>query len=342
MRLAIDAMGGDHAPEEIVAGAVASLSVISEDDSIVLVGQEDLINSELRKHPDCSGDSKLEVVHASQRIEMADNPVDALRHKKDSSISKMVSMAASKEVDAMISAGNTGACVAACQMQLRTLQGVSRPGIAVVVPSFSGPVVLCDVGANPAPKVHHMHHYALMASIYAEVAFKLDRAPRVALLSIGEEDAKGSPLVKQVREIIKNDNRINFTGFVEGRSILSGQADVVICDGFVGNVVLKLIEGLADGLVKMVMREVANFDPEKVKTFEPILKHLVQKHDYREHGGAPLLGVDGIFITCHGSSNARAIKSAAVVACRLAKSNINERIVEYVNNEPSSETMESS
>jgi glycerol-3-phosphate acyltransferase PlsX len=243
----------------------------------------------------------------------------------------MAELAAEGKANAVISAGNTGACVAACQMKIRPLKGVHRPAIAVVIPSFGGPMVLCDCGANPMPKPHHLHQYALMASIYVKQLFNLSHQPRVALLSIGEEEAKGSPLIKQVRTLIKTDPRINFVGNVEGRTILSGQADVVICDGFVGNVVLKLIEGLSDGLSKMLLQQIGKTDPKMLGMFEPILREIHQKHDYSEHGGAPLLGVDGICIICHGSSNRRAMKNAIAVAYRLAKSNINDKIVEYVN-----------
>jgi phosphate acyltransferase len=331
MRLAIDAMGGDYAPLEIVAGAVDALGILSEEDRLVLIGQEDRIRESLSSLPGWKNDPRVEIVHCTEVIGMGDNPVDALRHKKDNSISRMAELASEGKADAVISAGNTGACVAACQMKIRPLKGVHRPGIAVVIPSFGGPMVLCDVGANPMPKPHHLHQYALMASIYVKSLFSLPHEPRVALLNIGEEDAKGSPLVKQVRALIKADPRINFVGYVEGRTILSGQADVVICDGFVGNVVLKLIEGLSDGLSKMLVQQITEADPKMLKVLEPILRGVKQKHDYSEHGGAPLLGVDGICIICHGSSNRLAIKNAIAVAYKLAKSNINDRIVEHIN-----------
>jgi phosphate acyltransferase len=331
MRLAIDAMGGDYAPQEIVAGAVQALSLLGAEDRLVLIGQEERIRQSLSAIPEWTNDPRLEILHASEVVGMGDNPVDALRHKRDNSISRMAQLAADGQADAVISAGNTGACVAACQMKIRPLKGVARPGIAVVIPSFGGPMVLCDVGANPMPKPHHIHQYALMASIYAKELFNLSESPRVALLSIGEEDAKGNPLVKQARALIKADPRINFVGYVEGRTILAGAADVVICDGFVGNVVLKLIEGLADGLTKMLMKQIGEADPKMLKAFEPILKDVWSKHDYSEHGGAPLLGVAGVCIICHGSSNRRAIKNAIAVAYKLAKRNINERMEEYLN-----------
>jgi glycerol-3-phosphate acyltransferase PlsX len=333
MRIAIDAMGGDHAPHEIVAGAVAGLDQLSPADHLVLVGQQDRIRAELEKLGRAETDHRLTILHANDVIEMGDHPVDALRQKRDSSIGRMAKLAADGEVDAFISAGNTGACVAACQMKIRALKGISRPGIAVVIPSFGGPTVLCDVGANVAPKPHHLHQYALMCSVYAQHFFSLPHPPRVALLSIGEEDAKGNQLVKQVRSLLKNDPRLNFVGYVEGRTLLSGHADVVICDGFVGNVALKLIEGLAYGLVEMLTKEIAQENHQLAKGFEPILKNLWRKHDYSEYGGAPLLGVDGICIICHGSSDRRAIKNAVIVAKGMTNTNINQRIVEFVNSE---------
>jgi glycerol-3-phosphate acyltransferase PlsX len=331
MRLAVDAMGGDHAPREIVAGCVESLSALGADDVVILVGQEPKIREELSSHPGWNNDPRIEIVHSAEVVGMGDHPVDAIRQKRDNSITRMVMLAAEGKADAIISAGNTGACVAACQMKLRPLKGVHRPGIAVVIPSFSGPMILCDCGANPTPKPHHMHQYAQMASIYAKTLFNMPDMPKVGILNIGEEDDKGNPLVKQGRALIKADSRLNFVGYVEGRTILSGQADVVIADGFVGNVVLKLIEGLSEGLMGMLMHYFTKEDPKLAEAFKPAIKHIRAKHDYSEHGGAPLLGVDGLCIICHGSSDRRAIKNAVLAAGRLAHSNVNKHIAEFIN-----------
>src|SRR5262245_20372071 len=207
MRIAIDAMGGDHAPGEIVAGAIEGLQFLGSGDECVLIGREDTI----RPHLSPNGDGRIRVEHCTQVIEMDDVPVEALRQKKDSSIMKMAVMAADKRVDAVISAGNTGACVAACQLRMRTLPGVSRPGIAVVLPSFHGPVTICDVGANVEPKPHHLLEYAVMAAIYAETILGI-RNPRVGLISIGSEEVKGKQQTKLVRELIRNETRLNFVG----------------------------------------------------------------------------------------------------------------------------------
>jgi glycerol-3-phosphate acyltransferase PlsX len=323
-------MGGDYAPKEIVAGAVLALQTLAQDDRQVLIGQEDRIRAELASLAEWNNDPRLEIVHTREVVEMGDHPVEALRQKKDNSISRMAQMAANGEVDAVISAGNTGACVAACQMKIRPIKGVSRPGIAVVIPSFAGPIIMCDVGANPMPKPHHLHEYALMASIYHKCLFKVDR-PRVALLNIGEEDDKGNPLVHQVRDLIKHDPRLNYVGYVEGRTLLAGAADVVVCDGFVGNVVIKLIEGLTDCLTKALFQTLQKKDSKVLDVLGPVLKEACQQYDYTEHGGAPLIGVDGICIICHGVSDRRTIKNAVGLASKLAKSNVNQHIVESIN-----------
>jgi glycerol-3-phosphate acyltransferase PlsX len=330
MRIAVDAMGGDHAPAQIVRGAVEGLAFLGASDELVLLGREEAIAAHL------PGDSavrrRITVHHCSETIEMEDSPVEALRQKKDSSIAVMARLAADKQVDAVISAGNTGACAAACQLKMRTLGGVQRPGIAVIIPSFSGPLTMCDVGANIAPKPHHLLQYAQMASAYAETILKIHR-PRVGLLSIGTEEIKGSPLVKQTRELIKQDASINFIGNVEGRDLFAGACEVAICDGFVGNVVLKLTEGLADGLFKTIKREIVAERPELVKDFEPVIKAVWARHDYSEYGGAPLLGVDGVCIICHGSSDHRAIKNAVRVAVEYVKTDLNHVITDRLTEE---------
>jgi len=325
MRIAIDAMGGDHAPDEIIQGAIEGREFLGDDDRIVLYGRQDVVAAGLT--PGAAADSRIEIEHAPDVIEMHEAPVDALKQKRQSSIVLMVKHAAEKKVDTVISAGNTGAFAAASQLKMRTLQGVHRPGIAVVLPSFSGPLTVCDAGANVAPKPMHLLQYAKMATAYAEYVLKIP-SPRVGLLSIGGEDVKGSPLVKQSNELLKADNSLNFVGNVEGREIFSGACDVAVCDGFVGNVVLKLAEGMAEGLIRMIAREVAADSEELTKRFEPIIKAIWQKHDYSEYGGAPLLGVAGSCIICHGSSDRRAIKNAVRVAVELNRSHLNDVITE--------------
>jgi glycerol-3-phosphate acyltransferase PlsX len=260
---------------------------------------------------------------------MDDQPVEALRHKRNSSIAVMAQYAAQKKVDVAISAGNTGAYVAAWQMHLKLLPGVLRSGILVVFPTFEGPVILCDVGANIAPKPAHLYQYALMSCIYAREVEGIAN-PRVGLVSIGQEDAKGNELIKKTNQLLRDDNRIRFVGNIETRVFLGRPADVVICDGFVGNVILKLTEGLADGLFKAIKKEIQNHSPEILKHFEPVIERLYAKHDYNEYGGAPLMGVNGTCLICHGSSDSRAIKNAITRSRHQATLNINQKIIEEV------------
>ncbi len=325
MRIAIDAMGGDHAPGEIVRGAVEGLAFLGAEDRLILIGRQEVIDPLVPDDPDLR--RRITVTHAPEVIEMDASPVEAIRQKKNSSIMVMAKLAAQGEVDAVISAGNTGAFAAACQLRLRTLSSVQRPGVAVVLPSFTGPITVCDAGANVAPKPHHLLQYAHMASAYAEIILKIAN-PRMGLLSIGGEDVKGNPLVKQARGLIKQDSTLNFVGNIEGRELFSGACDVAICDGFVGNVVLKLTEGLAEGLFATIRREIEAESPDLAKSFEPVVESIWARHDYSEYGGAPLLGVDGVCIICHGRSNARAIKNAVRVAVELIRSDLNNIIVQ--------------
>jgi glycerol-3-phosphate acyltransferase PlsX len=263
---------------------------------------------------------------------MDDPPVSAIRAKPDSSIVRMAEAAGRRADDAVkcdviISAGNTGACVAAAQMAMRRLPGVHRPGIAVTVPTFYGPIVLCDVGANPDPRPTHLHQYAHMASIFAQRIVGIAH-PRVALMNIGGEEAKGSTLVKETRQLIKADAKINYVGYIEGRDLFEGKADVIVTEGFTGNVVLKLAEGLIAGLFKTIAREIMATDPQLALKFEPVVKQIYKKHDYHEYGGAPLLGANGTCIICHGSSEARTIKAAIRNAVQLARMDVNAAIVE--------------
>src|SRR6476620_8404257 len=241
----------------------------------------------------------------------------------------MCKLAAKGEADVVISAGNTGACVAAAQLRMRTLPGISRPGIAVVVPTFHGPVVIGDVGANIAPQPRHLQQYAIMAGAYATAVCGIEN-PRVGLLSIGEEDAKGTGLSKEARKLMRDEPLINFIGNVEGRDLFSGQVDVVVCDGFVGNIILKFTEGIAEGLFQTIMRELQEYAPELLEQFKPVMKKIYHKHDWQEYGGAPLLGVGGYCLICHGRSEARSSKNAVRVGRQLCNSGVNDKIGEEI------------
>jgi glycerol-3-phosphate acyltransferase PlsX len=323
-------MGGDHAPSEILQGCWHAAPLLDAGDTISLVGDEKVILDGLEKSALSPSQKKqYRVIPATQVIGMDESPVEAIRSKPDSSISVMCKRAAKKEEDAVISAGNTGACVAAAQLRMRLLPGVSRPGIAVILPTFHGPVVICDVGANPEPKPKHIEQYAIMAGAYATVVCG-SKEPRVGLLSIGEEDAKGNTLTREARKFMKDEPLINFVGNVEGRDLFKGVVDVVVCDGFVGNIVLKFTEGMADGLFRTIAAEIQDAAPNLTEQFKPIMKRIYDKHDWQEYGGAPLLGVDGYCLICHGRSEARAIKNAIRVTKQLTASRINEKIVETI------------
>jgi glycerol-3-phosphate acyltransferase PlsX len=323
-------MGGDHAPVEILQGCWQAAPLLDPEDTVFLVGDETIILRGLESSPLNSQQKELyKVVPTTQVIAMDESPVDAVRAKPDSSINVMCKLAAKGEADAVISAGNTGACVAAAQLRMRLLPGVSRPGIAIMLPTFHGPVVICDVGANPEPKPKHIEQYAIMASEYAKAVCGRKK-PRVGLLSIGEEDAKGNTLTRESRKMMREEPLINFIGNVEGRDLFKGVVDVVVCDGFVGNIVLKFTEGMADGLMRTIVAEIQEAAPELVEQFNRIMQKIYVTHDWQEYGGAPLLGVDGYVLICHGRSEARAIKNAIRVMKQLTTSRINEKIVESI------------
>jgi glycerol-3-phosphate acyltransferase PlsX len=330
MRIAIDAMGGDNAPEAIVSGALEAAELLSRDDEIILVGPEETVKTQI---PAGKLKDGLSIVDAPQVIEMAEAPIESLRKKPKSSISVMAKLAKRGQADAVISAGNTGACVAAFQMRMRNLEGVNRPGIAVVFPTFEGPVTICDVGANIACKPINLYQYAIMARIYSKHLLGIEN-PRVGLMSIGQEDAKGNEVVKRTRELMRADSKLNFTGNIEGRDIFKGKCDVAVCDGFVGNVVLKLTEGVVDGLFKAIKHELGS---EKLLAlrFAKVIKRIYKKYDYNEYGGAPLLGVNGTALICHGASESRTIKNAIMTAKQYHTKKINNRIIEYLSEAPS-------
>ena len=330
MRVAVDVMGGDHAPDEILTGCFQALEFLGSDDVIMLVGDEDAIAQGLASSGLTPEQKKrFQVVHTTQTIDMDESPVEAIRSKPDSSISVMCKLASKGEADIVISAGNTGACVAASQLRMRLLPGVSRPGIAVVVPTVHGPVVVCDVGANIQPKPKHLQQYAIMAAAYSAALCGVDN-PRVGLLSIGEEDAKGTQTVKDARKLMRDEPLINFVGNIEGRDIFRGIADVVVCDGFVGNIVLKFTEGMAEGLFQMIITELQESAPQALEMLQPVLKTLLKRHDWQEYGGAPLLGIGGYSMICHGRSKAKAIKNAIRVSRQLYDAKINDAIVDRI------------
>lgn len=325
MRIAIDAMGGDHAPGEIIAGALEARDVLDSEDELVLIGDEETIKSHLAKLG--APIDTFRIFHAPEVIGMEESPVEALRRKPKSSIAIMARAASHRQVDAVLSAGNTGACVAGCQLRMRNLEGVIRPGIAIVLPTAGGPVTMCDVGANIACKPIHLYQYAIMASIYSEAMFGI-RNPRVGIMNVGEEEGKGNDLVKKTRDLLRNDPKINFIGNLEGRDLFEGKCDVVICEGFMGNVVLKLTEGLVDMIFGAIKQELKSRNKLMALWFKSVMTSFFRKYDYHEYGGALLLGVNGVSVICHGSSKARTIKNAVFACKKFAVKHINERIIE--------------
>ncbi len=319
MRIGLDAMGGDHAPREIVRGARDGLRYMGPDDRLILYGIKDQVEAEARDAG--LNDPRISIEHCSEVVEMHEPPVEAIRQKRDSSLMRMAAAAGKGGLDGMISAGNTGAFVAACQLRVRPIEGVSRPGIAVLMPTFHGPVVICDVGANLSPKAQHLYEYARMGSIYAQRMLGHAK-PRIGLISIGEEEGKGNPLVKEAFGLIKSDPSLIYAGNMEGRDIFAGEAEVFICDGFVGNVILKLTEGLAEGLFKTIFGEFKQESPELVKAFQPVVDRIWKRHDFAEYGGAPLMGLSSLALICHGRSDARAIANAVRATVEQHRANL--------------------
>jgi phosphate acyltransferase len=324
MRIALDAMGGDHAPAPIVQGAIQAVQKDPEM-RVVLVGDKAQIDPFLASAP--GGLERLEVFHASQVIGMEESPGLAFRKKPDNSITRCWQLLQKRDVEAIVSAGHTGAMVAGGFLLRLFLKGVRRPGIAALMPTLKGLSVLLDVGANVHPKPAHLYQYGVMGAIYAKHILQRDN-PKIGLLNVGSEEDKGNELAKETQELFRNSPvRDQFIGNIEGRDINKGICDVIVTDGFVGNVVLKVCEGVFDFVMRVVGKEVMS----TLKTEQPLaqqaLGNVIKRYDYHELGGAPLLGVDGICIICHGSSKERAIENALHVAAKHARAKLNERIV---------------
>jgi len=315
-RIAVDAMGGDFGPQVVIPGAVKVAR--NKEYDLILVGDEVQVASELSK-VDARG-VICRIVHASQVADMHDKPSEALRKKKDSSIQVAVNLVKNGEADGVISAGNTGATLATSLFTLGRMEGVDRPGLATIMPTETLPCVLIDVGANVDCKPVNLLQFGVMADVMARTLLRLPQ-PKVAVLSIGEEEGKGNQLAKEAFELLKKST-LNFVGNVEGRDIFSGKVDVVVCDGFVGNVSIKLAEGLAASMGRLLKGELRRGFFAKIGTTLALsaLKRFSRIMDYTEYGGAPLLGLNGIVIVAHGSSNAKAIGNAVDMAgtfCRL-------------------------
>lgn len=323
MRIALDAMGGDHGPAPNVAGALLALAA-APDLSVVLVGDRAQLDPLLATAPA----DRLEVFHASQSVDMKEKPVEALRKKPDASIARCWQLMAEKKVDGLVSAGNTGAVVAGGLRLRRFLRCVHRPGIATVMPTAKGRCVILDVGANVFPKPRHLLEYGVMGGVFARHMLGCER-PTIGLMNVGEEEGKGHDLVRQTYDLFRTSPlKDRFVGNVEGRDIHRGAVDVVVTDGFTGNVVLKLSEGVFEFVMGMVQQEVIGaLDAERDRAVAAV-KGLLGRYHYSAFGGAPLLGIDGVCIICHGSSKERAIANALGVAAQDVRVRLNERIVE--------------
>jgi glycerol-3-phosphate acyltransferase PlsX len=321
LRIAVDAMGGDHAPGEIVKGAVEAAKKGLY--RIVLVGRQDLLERELARY---SPVDSIEIAHAPEMVTMDEQPALALRRKRGTSIAVATELVKNRKADALVSAGSTGAQMAAALLILGRVKGIYRPAIMTLFPTLKKPTVLLDVGANTDTEPVNLYQFALMGSIYARQILKRVN-PSVGLLNIGTEATKGNSLTKETFQVLSGAD-INFYGNVEARDLPQGVVDVAVCDGFVGNMVIKLAEGLAGTIFQMVKEEIRQSWRAKMGAalLVPTLKGLVRKMDYAEYGGAPLLGVKGVSIICHGSSKARAIENAIQLAAQCAENHFVEQI----------------
>ena len=324
--IAIDAMGGDHAPTSEIAGAIEAVQAC--DVKVLLVGREDLLRPELDRY--VRGRSlPIDIVHASEHITMDESAAKAVRAKKDSSIRVAARLVRDGPAAGLVSAGNTGAVMAAAKMVLGTVPGVERPALATALPTRSGrPCIVVDVGANVDSTPRMLAQFAVMGEIYSRVVLHAEN-PRVGILSIGAEEQKGNELTKTATPLLKS-LPINFIGNVEGRDIYQGSVDVVVCDGFIGNVLLKVSEGVADMIKTMLKEALASSLANQLGAAiaSGAFTELRRRIDYSEYGGAPLLGVRGVCLICHGSSNANAIKNAVRLAAEDANGGVNARIEE--------------
>lgn len=328
MRIALDAMGGDRSSELLINGALSAIAK-RHDLEVILLGPEDLLEQQLAQRVGNGEErERLSIVHAPQTVSMYESPVDAVRKKKESTIMVGFDLLKNGKAGAVVSAGNSGATMAAAIRKLGRLRGVSRPGIASLFPTLKEPVMLMDIGANVDCRPSHLLQFALMASSCTSLLLKKD-TPRIGLLSIGEESGKGNALVKETHDLLEKSS-LNFIGNVEGRDVYRGDVDVIVCDGFVGNISLKISEGLAESAMQMLKDEIMKSLRAKIgylfirKAFAAFRKRV----DYAEYGGAPLLGINGVGIICHGSSSSVAICNAIGVAADMIENNVTASITQ--------------
>lgn len=328
MKIVVDAMGGDHAPNEIVKGAIDAV-LSSKDIEVLLVGKEDLIKRELGKYE--YPKEQVRIVPASQVIEMAEPPVAAIKGKKDSSIVVGMGLVRKGEADAFVSAGSTGAVLVGGQVLVGRLKGVERPPLAPLLPTATGVSLLVDCGANVDARSSHLVQFAKMGSIYMESVMGIPN-PKVAIVNIGAEEEKGNALVKETFPLLKECEDINFIGSIEARDIPEGKADVIVCEAFVGNVILKLYEGVGNTLIKKIKGGLMTSLRSKIGALlvKPALKGTLKQFDTTEYGGAPLLGLKGLVVKTHGSSKSMEIKNSILQCIQFKEQNITEKIKEKI------------
>jgi len=329
MRIIVDAMGGDYAPEVVIEGTIAAIKEYGIE--VTLVGDEKRVSDLLAKAKFSS--PLLSIVPSTEVIEMHDSAAISVRRKRNSSIVVGLKLVKEGKGDAFFSAGNTGAAVCAATLTLGMLPGVDRPGIGTVMPTLKGNALIIDVGANIDPKPEHLLQYGVMGTAYATYILNKSN-PKVGLLNVGEEDCKGTGFMKEAFDLLSK-SRLNFIGNVEGKHLFSGECDVTVCDGFVGNVALKVSESLAEAMQKFLKRHILSNPLGLFAAFllKPSLSKFKKEIDYSEYGGAPLLGINGVVIIGHGRSNAHAIKNAIRVAKEEVENGFNEKIIEALNSE---------
>ena len=326
--VAVDAMGGDHAPGEIVKGAVEAVRT-RDDIKVILVGREDAINTELQKftYPK----EQIQVTHASEVIATAEPPVVAIRKKKDSSIVVALNLVKSGEADAFVSAGSSGAVLVGGQVIVGKIRGIERAPLAPLIPTKKGVSLLIDCGANVDARASHLVQFARMGSIYMEHVVGIPN-PKVAIVNIGAEEEKGNALVKETYPLLKECEDINFIGSIEARDIPGGDADVIVCEAFVGNVILKLYEGLSSTLISVIKQGLMSTLKSKIGAALalPALKTTLKSFDASEYGGAPLLGLKGLVVKTHGSAKSKEVKNSIIQCVSFKEENINDKIQQNI------------
>ena len=335
IKIAVDAMGGDHAPAEMVKGAVGAVA-LRQDIKVYLIGQQDRVKEELAKYS--YQGTQIEVIHAQEVIETAEPPVMAIRRKKQSSIVLGMNMVKEKKADAFVSAGSSGAILVGGQVIVGRIKGVDRPPLAPLIPTKKGVSLLIDCGANVDARASHLVQFAKMGSIYMENVLQV-KHPRVAIVNIGAEEEKGNALVKETFPLLKNCPDINFVGSIEARDIPHGEADVIVCEAFVGNVILKLYEGVGATFLSMVKQGMMETFRSKVGALlvKPALKKTLKGFEASEYGGAPLLGLNGLVVKTHGSSKAKEVTNSIIQCVTFKEQEINEKIRKNIGTSPMEE-----